>query len=691
MMYSSLFLFFSIINYMCTAQQDGLVLSNNNSNNPQLHAEHMFRIVGGSNAKSDEFPFMVSWFFKYSPLPACGGSLVASNLVLTAAHCENVDGLVHIGCNQASGCGNNIVANVIRKIKHPQYVNVFYDYMLLELDKDIRNIEPLQLNFDDHVPAEGNMLTVIGFGSTSEDGNFSPTLKKVSVPANSYDTCRSQYGPYIFDPIHMCAGFLNGGKDACQGDSGAPLMIRQNGGKFTQVGIVSHGAGCARKNQSGVYARISGVTDWLQGVICMRATVKPSYCNGNSVAATIMASKVGTPPPSPAPTRRRTPAPTPRRTPTPTPRSTPGPTHLSTPGPTHLSTPAPTIRRTPLPTRAPFFPFIPIPTASSSTPVPTTTVTAKTTATSQPPIPVPITPVATCHVCTNNPVGWMQKQDIQCDSSISILKNNCNNNVYWTNNKCCQLSCYNEGIGYNGDECCLSNDESPSNNPTTAPQMPTQLPNTFTTLDTFPASCTICTDNPIDWLDVCEGYIFLETKCNRNENWVANKYCQQSCYNIGLGYLGDECCVSGTIITPSEAPTTPFPSLSLLPTTTSPTLVPSTSFVPSISSSPSLVPSVSSLPSTSPSVSLVPSLSVLPTISPSLIPTIITPSPTAPDCISCTDTGNPWMESVGIPCALSDLIPRKCNKNGLWKKMMYCQYSCYKAELFYSDDVCCDP
>jgi Trypsin len=40
-------------------------------------------IVGGSEASSGEFP----WFAAFAPTLSCGGSLIAPNRVLTAAHC----------------------------------------------------------------------------------------------------------------------------------------------------------------------------------------------------------------------------------------------------------------------------------------------------------------------------------------------------------------------------------------------------------------------------------------------------------------------------------------------------------------------------------------------------------------------------------------------------------------------------
>merc|ERR1719379_2882096 len=139
------------------------------------------------------------------------------------------------------------------------------------------------------------MLTVIGFGSTSEGGPGSNRLQKVAVPTNSNQQCQSQYNG-IDERIHLCAGFLEGGKDSCQGDSGGPIF-RTQGSKRVQVGVVSYGEGCARPNFSGVYARVSGVYSWIQSQVCELATVnRPSSCG---------------PAPAPSPSIPSPPAPSP--------------------------------------------------------------------------------------------------------------------------------------------------------------------------------------------------------------------------------------------------------------------------------------------------------------------------------------------------------------------------------------------
>jgi len=245
------------------------------------------KIIGGTNAaRPGKYPFFVSWGGR------CGGSLIHTDIVLTAAHC------MHIPINEFAiinsfEFGNTnteqVVTRAIRqKILHPQFKrSAFqYDFALLVLQEPVRSIKPIPLDFD-NTEKVGNLKT-IGYGdSTDSEWSTEPSLlQEVTLPALSSEVCQWVFksradGDVVYDQQTMiCAGHLNGGKDACQGDSGGPLFsVDGNGNAVKQVGLVSWGINCALPGLPGVYARTSAIKDWLPCQICIYSRDKPSYCD----------------------------------------------------------------------------------------------------------------------------------------------------------------------------------------------------------------------------------------------------------------------------------------------------------------------------------------------------------------------------------------------------------------------------
>ncbi|XP_054709106.1 trypsin-1-like [Uloborus diversus] len=106
------------------------------------------------------------------------------------------------------------------------------------------------------------MATVTGWGTTSQGGSLSETLRAVDVPIMTDDECRKAYEDMIEDSM-ICAGYEEGGKDSCQGDSGGPFVQRSESGVSTLIGIVSWGKGCAQPNNPGVYTETAHFMDWI--------------------------------------------------------------------------------------------------------------------------------------------------------------------------------------------------------------------------------------------------------------------------------------------------------------------------------------------------------------------------------------------------------------------------------------------
>jgi Trypsin len=153
-------------------------------------------------------------------------------------------------------------------------------------------------------------------------------------------------------------------KDACNGDSGSPLIIPgATAAGDIQVGISSFGQGCGEADFPGVYTRISAYETFILDQLCNQSGNPPIECDGNT---TPLPTSSPTGSPTRLPTASPTPLPTASPTPLPTASPTPLPTASPTPLPTASTTPLPTASPTRLPTASP----TPLPTAST-TPLPT--------------------------------------------------------------------------------------------------------------------------------------------------------------------------------------------------------------------------------------------------------------------------------------------------------------------------------
>lgn len=164
-----------------------------------------------------------------------------------------------------------IVYSVTSNIVHPEFnwQTLEYDVAMLRTSEEILNVKPIALDGVNCGPltvVDGEMLTVSGFGETLDWTVKDPeVLRFVEVPKMSLDKCKELYKDFFAVTESMfCAGFLDGQRDACQGDSGSALFAEQGQEKRCAVGVVSWGRGCAEQRSPGVYARILAAADFIQ-------------------------------------------------------------------------------------------------------------------------------------------------------------------------------------------------------------------------------------------------------------------------------------------------------------------------------------------------------------------------------------------------------------------------------------------
>ena len=106
---------------------------------------------------------------------------------------------------------------------------------------------------------------VTGWGLLSSSGPAAHTLQEVNLTTISSQQCRNSYGYNRITDSMICA--QSSGKDSCQGDSGGPLAVLGDDGRYSQVGIVSWGRGCAKSAYPGVYTRITALRGWIETTV----------------------------------------------------------------------------------------------------------------------------------------------------------------------------------------------------------------------------------------------------------------------------------------------------------------------------------------------------------------------------------------------------------------------------------------
>jgi secreted trypsin-like serine protease len=138
----------------------------------------------------------------------CGGSLVAKDMVLTAAHCiqDRISGSVAImRHNQTSNDGEEI--DVKEWILHPQWNDVYleFNYGLIVLERaTTQNIKLIGLNSDENFPAPDSPSRVMGWGIT-EENKPSDVALEVDVNVISNVQCNWEWGglDWSFSHLHI--------------------------------------------------------------------------------------------------------------------------------------------------------------------------------------------------------------------------------------------------------------------------------------------------------------------------------------------------------------------------------------------------------------------------------------------------------------------------------------------------------
>uniref|UniRef100_A0A452SLT8 tryptase n=1 Tax=Ursus americanus TaxID=9643 RepID=A0A452SLT8_URSAM len=244
--------------------------------------QRSMRIAGGLPAAERKWPWQVS--LQARDRHMCGGSLIASRWVLTAAHCiigssshSHEEYTVRLGDTHShSHSKTTLVVPVEDIVCHRFYdaKTLRHDIALVLLSFSVNYssyIQPVCLPERAFHVESGTECWVAGWGCPTRDreaDSLTVHLQETKQLILHYKKCNQILLTRLGSLRNLVKkGMLCGyqdGKSLCKGDSGGPLVCELNA-TWVQVGIVSWGIGCGRKNYPGVYTEVSFYKDWVIG------------------------------------------------------------------------------------------------------------------------------------------------------------------------------------------------------------------------------------------------------------------------------------------------------------------------------------------------------------------------------------------------------------------------------------------
>jgi len=231
-------------------------------------------VVGGQPVQHGGWADVAAVVF-YGQYVGCTGTLIAPDLVLTAAHCA--DGISHVILDTRDyNTNQGEMIAVERTIVHSSYYSGGYDIAVLELTRATA-IEPRRIATDcirDEQLSDGADVAVVGYGAINERGDQYSTQLREGYTTIDDAECNSAYA----DGVYMgCAPSINpggeigaggDGVDACFGDSGGPLYLLTDDGEAYLTGVTSRAyAGIDPSypcRDGGIFVRADAVMDWVE-------------------------------------------------------------------------------------------------------------------------------------------------------------------------------------------------------------------------------------------------------------------------------------------------------------------------------------------------------------------------------------------------------------------------------------------
>ncbi|XP_053165716.1 mannan-binding lectin serine protease 1 isoform X3 [Hemicordylus capensis] len=255
---------------------------------PKFSRSLLAHIVNGRYAKRGISPWIA--MLHRDGLPFCGGSLLGNKWIVTAAHCLHheldPEEPVLRSSDVISPSSFTVILGKYRTQRqddteqrlqpqsifiHPSYkaATLQYDIALLELSEAARlNDYVMPVCFPDGSHQEDAMVIVSGWGKQFLH-RLPEALVEIEIPLTDHAVCKEAYAKLqkgITEDM-ICAGEKQGGKDACSGDSGGPMVTLGNQtGQWQLIGTVSWGDGCGLNDRYGVYSNVLLSLPWIKQV-----------------------------------------------------------------------------------------------------------------------------------------------------------------------------------------------------------------------------------------------------------------------------------------------------------------------------------------------------------------------------------------------------------------------------------------
>ena len=279
--------------------------------NAALFADQENFVINGKPSANSAWPFMVSLSTADTSADKghfCGGVLITSRHVLTAAHCVvdyvNFPSLVRVAIGRTkltSTEGREIIADGI--VVYPEYkIEEFSnDVAIVRLSEEV-DITPIKIaaQNDSNSSAAGSPATLLGWGVMDQEYLIRPdNLQEATLDIIDDSECEHRLGLDFQPNTMLCAGklatnpFTSDGVDACYGDSGGPL-IAQTADGIELIGLVSWGWACGSDKYWGVYAEVSKYSDWIQSLPGVKPySVDLPYVNGEPEVGSKLTCETG--------------------------------------------------------------------------------------------------------------------------------------------------------------------------------------------------------------------------------------------------------------------------------------------------------------------------------------------------------------------------------------------------------------